>query len=483
MAKPFAPEAADGGRRSHGPDSSKSAADTQAAAPAVATDGADGAKAALKKTVEKAVSLLGEKSAPLKSHEEPNPLSPAQRRQKVLREYYRSHVDPIGRIIADELSKLKDEERQLNRAIPQTLVMEELEKPRQAYIFKRGLYKNRGDNVAPATPAVLPPMAKGLPRNRLGLARWLVSGQYPLTARVLVNRIWKQYFGLGMVRTAEDFGIRGDLPTHPELLDYVATELVDGKWDMKKIHKRIVLSATYRQSSSASKEKRERDPENRLLAYGPRLRLSAEMIRDNALEVSGLLQEQIGGESVKPVQPKNAWKTVEGMPNAYRRDRDEKQYRRALYVYWKRESPYPSMLNFDAVKRDSCTVSRVSTTTPVQALTLLNDPAYVECAKMLGQRMLKDREALGRARDLKQAEADAKRIAYGFRLCTSRKPVEQEIEVLRKLLDLQRAYFKADPDAIKKFLGVGDAKVDAGLDAAESAAWASVEDVPILVEN
>src|SRR5262249_9968575 len=266
--------------------------------------------------------------------------------------------------------------------------------------------------------------------------------RHPLTARVLVNRIWQQYFGLGLVRTAEDFGIRGEPPTHPELLDYLATELVESKWDLKKLHKRIVLSATYRQASTVSKEKLGRDPENRLLARGPRLRLTAEMIRDNALAVSGLLFEKIGGESIKPFQPKNAWKTVEGnMASAYRRDRDEKQYRRALYVYWKRGSPYPSMLNFDAVKRDSCTVSRAATTTPLQALTLLNDPAYVECAKMLGQRMLKDAEALGRARDLTKPEEDAKRIAYGFRLCTSRPPAEPELKILQQLLGEQRAHF------------------------------------------
>ena len=169
------------------------------------------------------VSLVGEKSAPLKSSEEENKLSPSERRKKVLREYYRSHIDPVGRIIAQELAKLKDEEKLVKRRLPQTLVMEELEKPRQAYIFKRGLYKIRGDNVNPATPAVLPPMAKEAPRNRLGLAQWLVSSQHPLTVRVLVNRIWKQYFGVGIVRTAEDFGTRGELPTHPELLDYLAT--------------------------------------------------------------------------------------------------------------------------------------------------------------------------------------------------------------------------------------------------------------------
>jgi hypothetical protein len=423
----------------------------------------------------KKVSLVGEKSAPLKSSEEENKLSPSERRKKVLREYYRSHIDPVGRIIAEELSKLKDEEKVVKQRFPQTLVMEELDKPRQAYIFKRGLYKIHGENVGPATPAVLPPMTKAAPRTRLGLAQWLVSSQNPLTARVLVNRVWKQYFGVGLVKTAEDFGTRGELPTHPELLDYLATELVDAKWDLKKLHKRIVLSATYRQASTTSRIKLDRDPENRLLARGPRLRLTAEMVRDNALSVSGLLVEKIGGESVKPVQPKDAWKTVDGfMSSTYRRDRGEKQYRRALYVYWKRGSPYPSMLNFDAVKRDSCTVTRATTTTPVQALTLLNDPAYVECARMLGQRMLKDREAIRRARDLKKPEEDAKRLAYGFRLCTSRHPSEEESLILRKLLGEQRAQFKTDANAAKKLLGVGDARIDETLDAAEAAAWACV---------
>jgi hypothetical protein len=448
-------------------------APTGAATPAASSAGDDTTTSA-KPAAPMKVSLVGEKSAPLKSSEEENKLSPSERRKKVLREYYRSHIDPVGHIIAEELSQLKDEEKVVKRRLPQTLVMEELEKPRQAYIFQRGLYKNRGENVNPATPAVLPRMAKGAPRNRLGLAQWLVSRQHPLTARVLVNRIWKQYFGVGIVRTAEDFGTRGEVPTHPELLDYLATELVDGKWDLKKLHRRIVLSATYRQASATSKVKLDRDPENRLLARGPRLRLTAEMVRDNALAVSGLLVEKIGGESVKPVQPKNASKTVEGFMSTYRRHGDERQYRRALYVYWKRGSPYPSMLNFDAVKRDSCTVTRATTTTPVQALTLLNDPAYVECAKVLGQRMLKDREAIRRARNLKKPEEDAKRLAYGFRLCTSRYPSEPELQILRMLLDEQRAQFKADANSAQKLLGVGDAKIDETLDAAEVAAWACV---------
>src|SRR5207248_6453351 len=201
---------------------------------------------------------LGEKSAPLASDPDENS-PPAERRAKVLRDYFRSHTDPVGRLVAEEIAKLKDEEKDLKRQMPETLVMEELEKPRQAYVFVRGLYKNRSENVAAATPAVLPPMAPDLPRNRLGLAKWLVSGQHPLTARVLVNRILQQYFGTGLVRTAEDFGIRGELPTHPELLDYLATELVEGKWDLKKFHKRVVLSATYRQASAAPQEKLDRD--------------------------------------------------------------------------------------------------------------------------------------------------------------------------------------------------------------------------------
>jgi len=205
------------------------------------------------------------------------------------------------------------------------------------------------------------------------------------------------------------------------------------------------------------------------------VRLTAEMVRDNALAVSGLLFEKVGGESVRPVQPSTAPPGPEGGPAPPApRDLGQKQYRRGLYVYWQRGSPYPSLLNFDLVKRDTCTVKRATTTTPLQALTLLNDPVYVECAKMLGQRMLKDRQALGRARDLNKTEQDDRRLAYGFRLCTSRPPTERETAILRKLLNDQRVHFKADLAAAKKFLGVGDAKVDESLDPAESAAWASV---------
>lgn len=423
----------------------------------------------------KKVSLVGEVSAPLKSGEEVNPLTPSERRRKLLREHYRTTIDPIGRVLAEELARLEAEEREVKKQVPQTLVMEELDKPRQAYIFTRGLYKNRGENVDPGTPAVLPPMDPQAPRNRLGLAQWLVSGRHPLTARVLTNRIWQQYFGVGLVRSAEDFGVRADAPSHPELLDLLALEFVESGWDLKKLHRRIVLSATYRQDSAASAASLETDPENRLLSRAPRLRLSAEMVRDNALAVSGLLLEKLGGPSVKPRQPKNAWKTVEGNRSSnYVRHRDERQYRRGVYVYSKRGAPYPSMLTFDAAKRDSCAVTRATTNTPVQALTLLNDPVYVECAKMLAQRLLTERHALGRARDPKPAEQDALRLSYGFRLCTSRSPNAQELELLVKLLGEQREHFKASSESAKELLQVGDAKLAPEIDVLEAAAWTGV---------
>jgi len=464
-----APAPATGGQTGPHVASARPAATGAPAAPA--TPGAQAAPA----PTEPKVSLVGELSAPLKSAEEVNPLTPAERRRKVLREHYRTVIDPVGRVLAAELRALEEEQRELERRVPQTMVMEELEQPRQAYVFGRGLYKNRGADIGPGTPAVLPPLDAALPKNRLGLARWLVSGRHPLTARVLVNRIWQQYFGLGLVRTAEDFGVRSEPPTHPELLDHLALTLVESGWDLKALHKRIVLSATYRQDATLTPAALERDPENRLLARGPRLRLSAEMVRDQALAVAGLLVEKQGGESVKPRQPKNAWKTVEGnTASSYQRHKDERQYRRSLYVYWKRGAPYPSLLNFDAAKRDACTVSRATTTTPLQALTLLNDPVFVECAKMFAQRLLKERQALGRARDPQPAEQDALRLRYGFRLCTSRAPTEQEAQLLLELLAEQRQHYQADLEAARKLLEVGDARLDPELDVREAAAWTGV---------
>ncbi|MBL8766481.1 MAG: DUF1553 domain-containing protein, partial [Planctomycetes bacterium] len=367
-----------------------------------------------------------------------------------------------GRVLAAELDALEAERDDVMRSVPETMVMEERRTPRKTFVFKRGQYKNKGAEVSADVPSILPPMAKDAPRNRLGLARWLFSPEHPLTARVAVNRIWAQYFGVGLVKTAEDFGVRSELPSHPELLDTLAVEFRESGWDMKALHRRIVLSATYRQSSRIAPEKLAQDPENRTLARGPRQRLSAEMVRDNALYAAGLLVETIGGKSVKPYQPEGLWKAITGGRD-WKRDTTEEQYRRGIYVYWKRGVPYPSLLTFDAAKRETCTVSRPLTTTPLQSLVLLNDPVYVEAARVFAQRLLKE-----------GGKDDTKRLSLGFRWCTSRAPSEDELAVLSKLLTAQREHYAADPEAAKKLLTVGDAKADAKLEAPELAAWTGV---------
>lgn len=383
-------------------------------------------------------------------------------RAKVMRTFFRTRISAVGRVLFDELEQLKTERKALKREIPEALVMDERAEPRQAYVFKRGHYKNKGEPVDAGVPEALPPLPEGAPRNRLGLAQWLVSRDHPLTARVLVNRVWQQYFGAGLVRTGDDFGIRSEPPSHPELLDTLAVEFMESGWDLKQLHRRIALSATYAQSAALDPAKVERDPENRLLARGPRQRLAAEMIRDSALSLSGLLVEKIGGPSVKPFQPDGLWKEIAGSRD-YVRDEGEDQYRRALYVYWKRGAPYPSLLTFDAAKRETCTVARPITNTPLQALVLLNDPVFVECARAFGQRILKQ-----------GGKDDAARLAFGYRLATSRRAGEAELAVLSKLLAEQRAHYQANAEAAKLLLAVGDAPGDEKVEPVERAAWTAV---------
>lgn len=388
--------------------------------------------------------------------------APETVRKKVLRKFYRTKIDPIGRAVWGEITRLKEEKTTLERKVPQAMVMEERPTSRPTHMFVRGQYKNKGERVSTGTPAVLPPPPAGAPANRLGLAQWILSPDNPLTARVVMNRLWQQYFGTGIVKTAEDFGIRSELPSHPELLDWLAVEFRECGWNLKKMHKAIVLSATYRQSSQVTPDLRERDPENRLLARGPRLRLTAEMIRDQALAASGLLFEKIGGPSVKPYQPPGLWRAVAG-GGEWKEDKGQDKYRRALYTYWKRGVPYPSFITFDAAKRETCTVSRPLTTTPLQALVLLNDPVYVEAAKMLGVRMLKE-----------GGKTDESKITLGFKLVVSRKPTQAEIDIVKAYLESERLAFKADAKAAKDLLGVGEAKVDEKFDPAEAAAWTQV---------
>ncbi|MBV8807546.1 MAG: DUF1553 domain-containing protein, partial [Acidobacteriaceae bacterium] len=305
------------------------------------------------------------------------------------------------------------------------------------------------------------------PRNRLTLAKWLVDPGNPLTARVAVNHFWQLYFGLGIVKTSEDFGSQGDPPSNQELLDWLATEFVRTKWDVKAMQRLIVTSATYRQASKVTPDLLERDPENRLLARGPRFRLPAEMIRDNALAISGLLNGKIGGPSVLPYQPKGLWEEMafggDFSAQTYVQGHGEDLYRRSMYTFWKRSVPYPTLNTFDAPDREKCTARRTLTNTPLQALVLLNDPTYVEAARVLAQR------------DLKEGGSDENaRVRYVFRLATDRDPTAQELGILDKLYEKEAAHYSADNKAAEKLLAVGESKPDASIRPSDLAAWTLV---------
>jgi hypothetical protein len=383
---------------------------------------------------------------PAASADEQKPKTPAERRTAAVRRWYRTRIDIAGRVLFDELVRLRREKQKLEAKLPSALVMEELKTPRETHLFVRGDYRKKGEKVSAGTPAVLPPMAADLPKNRLGLARWLVSPTHPLTARVAVNRAWQQLFGLGLVRTPDDFGIRGARPSHPELLDWLATEFVRTGWNQKQLHRLLVLSATYRQSSAVAEELLAKDPENVLLARGPAQRLSAEMVRDQALVTSGLLVQKLGGPSVKPFQPPGLWQAVLGTGD-WRPSTGDALHRRGLYTYWKRGVPYPSATVFDAAKRETCAVNRPRTTTPLQALVTLNDPVYVEAGKALGLRMHKE-----------GGKDDDARLAFGFRLVTSRAPEADELAILRRLLAEQRAHYADKVDQAKLLLGIKEPK-------------------------
>ena len=344
-----------------------------------------------------------------------------------LRDYFLTFAAPVNdRTLYTDLKRLKAEKQSLQETIPTSMVMADSAKPRDTVILGRGDYRNRGEKVTPGVPAILPPLPKEAPLNRLTLAEWLVDPSHPLTARVAVNHFWQMYFGLGLVKTAEDFGSQGEPPVHPELLDWLATEFIRTNWDVKAMQKLIVMSATYRQSSRVTPELHEKDPENRLYARGPRFRLPAEMVRDNALAVAGLLKEHVGGPSVYPYQPPGLWEeTSYGdvySAQSYPPIPPDGLYRRSMYSFWKRTSPPPSLITFDAPDREKCTARRSVTNTPLQALVLMNDPTYMEAAHALAKRM--DNEA----------GADPnKRIAFAFRLATGRAPTSAELQILRDL--------------------------------------------------
>jgi hypothetical protein len=380
---------------------------------------------------------------------------------------FRLAQEPEHRRLSDELASLKKQIEAAELEIPTTLVMEEMKEPRPTHILMRGAYDKPGETVVAATPAVLPPLPSGHPANRLGLARWLVGADNPLTARVIVNRHWQRIFGTGLVRTSEDFGSQGEAPSHPGLLDWLALRFRESGWEVKGLVRMMVTSAAYRQQSASPLLRRERDPDNRLISRGPRHRLPAEMIRDQALAASGLLVTKLGGPSVKPYHPPGLYEQVVAQrdnPKAtYQQGVGEDLHRRSLYTYWKRSVPHPAMLLFDAPFRETCTLSRQRTNTPLQALNLMNDPAYVEAARFLAQRMMREGGA-----------TVAGRLNHGFRLLLARAPREAEMAVLKAAFDRARADFAGDPEAAEAFLSVGEVRADATLDPVELAAFATV---------
>ncbi len=336
-----------------------------------------------------------------------------------------------------------DLERSRDAAEPETtLVMLELESPRMTRIFKRGDFLSPRQPVSAGVPQVLPPLPPDAPADRLGLATWLGNEENPLTARVRVNHLWKEIFGRGLVSTSEDFGTQGTPPSHPELLDWLAITFMQDDWSTKRLLRRIVTSETYQQASERTPEQERRDPKNILLARGPRFRLAAETIRDNGLAIAGLLEEKMGGPPIYPPQPDGLWhQTGRGEP-VYREARSADRYRRGVYVVWRRVAPYPSFVNFDAPDRTRCIVERSRTNTPLQALTLLNDEAYIEMARGLATRIMKN-----------EATADRDRLARAFRWCVSRSPDAEELDILESLLVDQRDSFKRSPQQALELAG------------------------------
>ena len=360
-----------------------------------------------------------------------------------------------------QLQDLRRQKQELVRGFPTVMVMHE-GKTRDTFVLVRGAYDRPGEKVLPGVPSFLPQLQEGWANNRIGFARWLVAPENPLTARVTVNRFWQTYFGVGLVKTAEDFGSQGEWPLHLELLDWLATEFVSSGWDVKALQKTIVMSATYRQSSKVRPELLNRDPENRLLARGPRFRLPAEVVRDQALAVSGLLVEQVGGPSVKPYQPAGLWSDLAGGED-YQRGEGSDLYRRSLYTFWKRTSAPPSMTTFDSGQRETCSVRQERTNTPLQALNLMNDVTYVEASRVLAQRMMEE-----------GGKTPAERIAFAYKVVTARTPQSSEGGILLEGFQHYLRDYRNDRGAALKLVSQGEHPRNPALDVAELASYATV---------
>ena len=361
------------------------------------------------------------------------------------------------------LAKLEAEQNAIKTRGTIAHVMQEKADPAMAYVLYRGEYDQRRDEVTPDTPSAMPPFPEGLPRNRLGFAQWLLLPEHPLTARVTVNRFWQEVFGTGIVRTAGDFGVMGELPSHPELLDWLAVDFRESGWDVKRLFRQIVTSSAYRQSAAVTPEKLERDRANRLISRGPRFRMDAEMVRDHALAASGLLSPKVGGPSVKPYQPEGVWEAIAmnvSNTRSYQRDSGEALYRRSMYWFWKRMAPPASMDIFNAPNREYCVVQRERTNTPLQALVTLNDEQFVEAARYLAQRAISE-----------SGESFDDRIEFISQRIVARSFRPEERKIIRSSLDELSAYYEANLEDARALLSVGEIPPDDAMNPAELAAW------------
>ncbi|MCS7166332.1 MAG: DUF1553 domain-containing protein [Gemmatales bacterium] len=400
--------------------------------------------------------------------------TPQQKEQ--LQQFYLDNFDTEYRQLTQQIAQRQAEEKRIEDSLPTTLIYRERAQPRPAYILIRGEYDRKGEQVGRSVPAFLLEWRPEYPQNRLGLAQWLLDANHPLTARVAVNRFWQQVFGVGLVKTSEDFGRQGEPPSHPELLDWLAVHFREAGWNVKSLMKLLVTSATYRQAAITTPEKLSKDPQNRLLSRGPRYRLDAEMLRDQALSVSGLLVERLGGPPVKLPQPPGIWEAVAFVGSNTRDFRAdtgrEKVHRRSLYAFWKRTAPPPQMTAFDAPSREACVVRRERTNTPLQALVLMNEVQYVECARALAERAMKEAD-----------RSAAERIRYMFRLATCRFPDAVELATLQQTYENCRQRYSQNPTAARQLIQTGESKPAADLDEIELAALTVVGNVILNLDE
>jgi hypothetical protein len=402
---------------------------------------------------------------------ETNRLTSAQSLE--IQRYYREQFVTEARNLVKMLADKRNERQQFQNTIPVSMVMQEMEKPRDTHLLVRGQYNNRGEKLSPGVPESILPWPEGLPKNRLGLAKWLLHPDHPLTSRVAANQFWQEHFGTGLVKTAEDFGAQGERPSHPELLDWLATEFMRSGWDMKKIHRLIMTSATYRQEATMTAKQLEKDPNNRWLARFPRQRLEAEVIRDVAMSVSGLLNPQTGGPSVFPYQPPGLWEQVafEGT-RSWEQSKGADNYRRGLYVYWRRSIPYASFVTFDAPSRETCTVRRARTNTPLQALALMNDPVYVESARAFGYRIMQN-----------GGSSAADRTKYAFRAALGRNPTETELGRMTKAFENELNHFLNHRADANQIVNIGATPPPTNVDVVELAAWTMIGQVLLNLDE